>query len=93
TAPRRSLIVLLTSLDAAPIEEGLLPVLSSLTQRHPALSAAVTSTRVAVPWRCRVAVLHRPPEHPPGVRHRRQPAGIRPAPAARRTSGGRPAGR
>ncbi|MEW5660593.1 DUF58 domain-containing protein, partial [Streptomyces cinereoruber] len=30
-APRRSLIVLLTSLDAAPIEEGLLPVLPQLT--------------------------------------------------------------
>lgn len=27
SAPRRSLVVLLTSLDAAPIEEGLLPVL------------------------------------------------------------------
>ncbi|NGO15562.1 DUF58 domain-containing protein [Streptomyces sp. HC44] len=41
TAPRRSLIVLLTSLDAAPIEEGLLPVLSRLTQRHTLLVASV----------------------------------------------------
>ncbi|MCX3060456.1 DUF58 domain-containing protein [Streptomyces beihaiensis] len=41
TAPRRSLIVLLTSLDAAPLEEGLLPVLSRLTQRHPVVVASV----------------------------------------------------
>ncbi|WP_327409657.1 DUF58 domain-containing protein [Streptomyces sp. NBC_01281] len=41
TAPRRSLIVLLTSLDAAPVEEGLLPVLSGLTQRHTVLVASV----------------------------------------------------
>ncbi|QGV82771.1 DUF58 domain-containing protein [Streptomyces ficellus] len=41
-APRRSLIVLLTSLEAAPIEEGLLPVLSQLTQRHTVLVAAVS---------------------------------------------------
>ncbi|MFF8278290.1 DUF58 domain-containing protein [Streptomyces lateritius] len=40
-APRRSLLVLLTSLDAAPIEEGLLPVLSQLTQRHTVLLASV----------------------------------------------------
>jgi uncharacterized protein (DUF58 family) len=41
SAPRRSLIVLLTSLDAAPIEEGLLPVLPQLTQRHTVLVASV----------------------------------------------------
>ncbi|MDN3297506.1 DUF58 domain-containing protein [Streptomyces ficellus] len=40
-APRRSLIVLLTSLEAAPIEEGLLPVLPQLTQRHTLLVASV----------------------------------------------------
>ncbi|WP_406352706.1 DUF58 domain-containing protein [Streptomyces sp. NBC_00658] len=47
TAPRRSLIVLLTSLDAAPIEEGLLPVLSSLTQRHTVLVASVADPHIA----------------------------------------------
>ncbi|MFF8293781.1 DUF58 domain-containing protein [Streptomyces sp. NPDC016309] len=41
-APRRSLVVLLTSLEAAPVEEGLLPVLSQLTQRHTVLVASVT---------------------------------------------------
>lgn len=40
-APRRSLIVLITSLDAAPVEEGLLPVLPRLTQRHTVLVASV----------------------------------------------------
>lgn len=40
-APRRSLVVLLTSLDAAPIEEGLLPVLPQLTQRHTVVVASV----------------------------------------------------
>ncbi|MEV7346538.1 DUF58 domain-containing protein [Streptomyces sp. NPDC093544] len=47
TAPRRSLIVLLTSLDTAPIEEGLLPVLSSLTQRHTVLVASVADPHIA----------------------------------------------
>lgn len=47
TAPRRSLIVLLTSLDAAPVEEGLLPVLSQLTQRHTVLVASVADPHVA----------------------------------------------
>ncbi|MER6627316.1 DUF58 domain-containing protein [Streptomyces sp. NPDC000987] len=47
TAPRRSLIVLLTSLDAAPVEEGLLPVLSRLTQRHTLLVASVADPFVA----------------------------------------------
>ncbi|MGW3632043.1 DUF58 domain-containing protein [Streptomyces sp. NPDC005122] len=47
TAPRRSLIVLLTTLDAAPVEEGLLPVLSRLTQRHTVLVASVADPHVA----------------------------------------------
>ncbi|MFF4805492.1 DUF58 domain-containing protein [Streptomyces sp. NPDC001351] len=47
TAPRRSLIVLLTSLDAAPVEEGLLPVLSQLTQRHTILMASVADPYIA----------------------------------------------
>lgn len=46
-APRRSLIVLLTSLDAAPIEEGLLPVLPQLAQRHTVLVASVSDPHVA----------------------------------------------
>ena len=47
TASRRSLIVLLTSLDAAPVEEGLLPVLSQLTQRHTVLMASVADPYIA----------------------------------------------
>ncbi|KOX37036.1 MULTISPECIES: DUF58 domain-containing protein [unclassified Streptomyces] len=46
-APRRSLIVLLTGLDAAPIEEGLLPVLPRLTRRHTLLVASVADPHVA----------------------------------------------
>ncbi|MCX5391043.1 DUF58 domain-containing protein [Streptomyces sp. NBC_00094] len=46
-APRRSLIVLLTALDAAPIEEGLLPVLPQLTQRHTVLVASVADPRTS----------------------------------------------
>lgn len=45
-APRHSLIVLLTSLDAAPIEEGLLPVLPRLTQKHTVLLASVSDPHV-----------------------------------------------
>ncbi|MEU5718894.1 DUF58 domain-containing protein [Streptomyces sp. NPDC020403] len=45
-APRGSLIVLLTGLDAAPIEEGLLPVLPQLTHRHTVLVAAVADPHV-----------------------------------------------
>ncbi|WP_030866710.1 DUF58 domain-containing protein [Streptomyces sp. NRRL F-2747] len=45
-APRRSLVVLLTSLDAAPVEEGLLPLLPRLTQRHTVLLASVADPRV-----------------------------------------------
>ncbi|MFE5394660.1 DUF58 domain-containing protein [Streptomyces sp. NPDC056568] len=47
SAPRRSLVVLLTTLDAAPIEEGLLPVLSRLTQRHTVLLASVADPQIA----------------------------------------------
>ncbi|MGV9317268.1 DUF58 domain-containing protein [Streptomyces sp. NPDC003691] len=47
SAPRRSLIVLLTGLDAAPVEEGLLPVLPGLTRRHTVLLASVSDPRVA----------------------------------------------
>ncbi|WP_411079413.1 DUF58 domain-containing protein [Streptomyces sp. cmx-18-6] len=45
-APRGSLIVLLTTLEAAPIEEGLLPLLPQLTQRHTVLLAAVSDPRI-----------------------------------------------
>ncbi|MFF2479278.1 DUF58 domain-containing protein [Streptomyces sp. NPDC058066] len=47
TAPRRSLVILLTSLDAAPVEEGLLPVLSRLTKRHTVLVASVADPTIA----------------------------------------------
>ncbi|MGV4986116.1 DUF58 domain-containing protein [Streptomyces sp. NRAIS4] len=47
TAPRRSLIVLVTTLDAAPVEQGLLPVLPQLTQRHTLLVAAVADPHIA----------------------------------------------
>ncbi|MFH8618986.1 DUF58 domain-containing protein [Streptomyces sp. NPDC017979] len=46
SAPRRSLIVLLSNLDATPIEEGLLPVLAQLTQRHTVLVASVADPHV-----------------------------------------------
>ncbi|MFF3249207.1 DUF58 domain-containing protein [Streptomyces sp. NPDC002870] len=46
SAPRRSLIVLFTSLDTAPIEEGLLPVLPQLTQRHTVLVASVADPHI-----------------------------------------------
>lgn len=45
-APGGSLIVLLTGLDAAPVEDGLLPVLPQLTRRHTVLVAAVTDPHV-----------------------------------------------
>ncbi len=45
-APRRSLVVLFTGLDAAAIEEGLLPMLPALTRRHQVLIAAVADPRV-----------------------------------------------
>jgi len=43
---RRSLVVLFTALDTAPLEQGLLPLLSSLTSRHVVLLAAVADPRV-----------------------------------------------
>ncbi|GHE72091.1 lipoprotein [Streptomyces longispororuber] len=47
TAPRGALIVLFTSLEAAPVEEGLLPVLPRLTQRHTVLVASVADPHIA----------------------------------------------
>ncbi|MFF5189089.1 DUF58 domain-containing protein [Streptomyces sp. NPDC000345] len=47
TAPRHCLIVLLTTLDTAPMEEGLLPVLPQLTQRHSVLVASVADPHIA----------------------------------------------
>ncbi len=44
---RRALVVLLTGLDAAPLEEGLFPVLSALTGRHELVVASVADPRVA----------------------------------------------
>ena len=43
---RRSLLVLLSALDPAPVEEGLLPVLGQLTRRHLVLLASVADPRV-----------------------------------------------
>jgi uncharacterized protein (DUF58 family) len=43
---RRSLVVLFTGLDAAPLEQGLLPVLPSLTTRHRMLLASVADPAV-----------------------------------------------
>ena len=43
---RRSLVVLFTSLDPAPLQEGLLPVLASLTARHVVVLASVSDPRV-----------------------------------------------
>lgn len=45
-APRRSLVVLLTSLDSAPLAEGLLPVIGRLTSRHEVVVASVIDPRV-----------------------------------------------
>jgi uncharacterized protein (DUF58 family) len=50
---RRSLVVLLTGLDAAPLELGLLPVLPVLTSRHRLLLASVADPRVAEMARAR----------------------------------------
>lgn len=52
-APRRSLIVLFTGLDAAPVETGLLPILPRLTRRHSVLIAAVADPRIAEMARAR----------------------------------------
>lgn len=43
---RRSLVVLLTGLDPAPVSEGLLPVLPSLVRRHRLLVGAVADPAV-----------------------------------------------
>jgi uncharacterized protein (DUF58 family) len=45
-ASRRSLVVLLSALDAAPVEEGLLPVLAPVVHRHRLLLASVADPRV-----------------------------------------------
>jgi uncharacterized protein (DUF58 family) len=44
-ARRRSLVVLMTGLETAAVEEGLLPVLPTLTERHTVLVAAITDPR------------------------------------------------
>jgi uncharacterized protein (DUF58 family) len=44
---KRALVVLFTSLDKEPIEQGLLPVLGGLTSRHTVVLAAVGDPRVA----------------------------------------------
>lgn len=44
---RRSLVVLLTGLDPDPLDQGLLPILHTLTSRHLVLLAAVADPRVA----------------------------------------------
>ncbi|WP_052869661.1 DUF58 domain-containing protein [Streptomyces niger] len=46
SAPRRSLIVLFTGLDAAPVEEGLLPVLPGLTRNNEVIVAAVADPHI-----------------------------------------------
>ncbi|MBL1068530.1 DUF58 domain-containing protein [Streptomyces sp. 7-21] len=46
-APRRSLVVLFTTLETAPVELELLPVLPRLTARHPVIVAAVADPRIA----------------------------------------------
>ncbi|MGH8895124.1 MAG: DUF58 domain-containing protein, partial [Actinomycetes bacterium] len=46
-ASRRCLVVLLTALDSAPVEEGLLPVLGGLTRRHQVVLASVADPRAA----------------------------------------------
>lgn len=43
---RRSLVVLFTALEAAPLQEGLLPLLGSLTSRHTVVLAAVADPRL-----------------------------------------------
>ncbi|MER7990182.1 DUF58 domain-containing protein [Streptomyces noursei] len=45
-ATRRSLIVLFTGLDTAPMEEALLPLLPTLTQRNELIVAAVADPRI-----------------------------------------------
>jgi uncharacterized protein (DUF58 family) len=43
---QRALVVLLTPLDAAAVEEGLLPVIPRLTRRHQVIVASVSDPRV-----------------------------------------------
>jgi uncharacterized protein (DUF58 family) len=43
---QRSLVVLLTSLDSAVVEEGLLPVLGQLTRRHQVVVASVADPEI-----------------------------------------------
>ncbi|MCF6526384.1 DUF58 domain-containing protein [Streptomyces sp. JJ36] len=45
-ARRRSLIVLLTGLETSAVEEGLLPVLPLLTQRHTVVLGAIADPRI-----------------------------------------------
>jgi uncharacterized protein (DUF58 family) len=45
-AARRSLVVLFTGLEAAGVQDGLLPVLPALVKRHTVLVAAVADPRV-----------------------------------------------
>jgi uncharacterized protein (DUF58 family) len=52
-ARRRSLVVLLTGLDPDPLEQGLLPVLRTLTSRHLVLVASVADPRIAEMARAR----------------------------------------
>ncbi|MPZ97429.1 MAG: DUF58 domain-containing protein [Propionibacteriales bacterium] len=52
-ARRHSLIVLLTGLDAGPVEDALLPTLGSVTPRHTVLVASVADPRVAEMARAR----------------------------------------
>ena len=50
---RRALVVLLTPLEAAAVEEGLLPVLAQLTRRHQVVVASVADPTVAAMARSR----------------------------------------
>jgi uncharacterized protein (DUF58 family) len=52
-AGRSSLVVLLTGLEAAPVAEGLVPVLGPLLRRHTVLVAAVADPSVATMARAR----------------------------------------
>ncbi|MDQ0735547.1 DUF58 domain-containing protein [Arthrobacter agilis] len=45
-SPHRSLVVLLTSLDSGAVEEGLLPALPGLTERHVVVVASVRDPRL-----------------------------------------------
>ncbi|MCZ7431509.1 DUF58 domain-containing protein [Streptomyces sp. WMMC1477] len=55
-ARHRSLIVLLTGLDAAPVEEGLLPAFPLLMQRHSVIVASVADPRIEEMARARGTV-------------------------------------